>query len=348
MPKTAVVIFNLGGPDGLDAVRPFLFNLFSDPMILRMPAPIRWLLAKYITARRTRVAQDIYRQIGGKSPILEQTRKQADELQQALAGDGDVRVFIAMRYWHPLSEACAAEVAAYGADRIVLLPLYPQFSTTTTASSVQAWQKAARNAGITAPTTTICCYPAESGFIAALARLTREGIEKAGSQGKPRVLFSAHGLPEKIVAAGDPYRDQVERTVAATVGALAIDGLDYVTCFQSRVGPTKWLRPYTDDEIARAGADGVPVVVVPVAFVSEHSETLVELDMEYAHLAEQKGVPAYVRVSTVGTDSDFIQGLAGLVRKALDGDRSLTADGGGRICPDASSGCPFEAVAGRE
>lgn len=344
MARTAVVIFNLGGPDGPEAVRPFLFNLFNDPMILRQPAPVRWLLAKFITARRAPVARKIYDRIGGKSPILTLTREQAEALQRVLGPAGGIRVFVAMRYWHPLSEECIAEVKAYGADRVILLPLYPQFSTTTTGSFLQVWRAAARKAGLAADTTAVCCYPVEAGFIDGLVRLTRDGIEKAASHGTPRVLFSAHGLPEKFIAAGDPYREQVERTVAATVEALGVDGLDYVICYQSRVGPVQWLRPYTDAEISRAGADGVPVVVVPVAFVSEHSETLVELDMDYADLAKDSGVSAYVRVPTVGTDAMFIEGLANLVRRALASDAAMISDPGGKPCPDTLAGCPFAAL----
>ena len=341
MARTAVVIFNLGGPDRPEAVRPFLFNLFNDPMILRWPAPVRWLLAKFIVARRAPVTRKIYDRIGGRSPILPLTREQAEALQQRLGPADEIRVFVAMRYWHPLTEECIAEVKAYGADRVILLPLYPQFSTTTTGSFLHVWRAAAQKAGLAADTTAVCCYPAEAGFVGGLVRLAREGIEKAAAHGRPRVLFSAHGLPEKFIEAGDPYREQVERTVAATVEALGVDDLDYVTCYQSRVGPVRWLRPYTDTEISRAGADGVPVVVVPVAFVSEHSETLVELDMEYADLAEESGASAYVRVPTVGTDAMFIEGLANLVRRALASDAALISDHGGKLCRDTLAGCPF-------
>ncbi|MFQ5759593.1 MAG: ferrochelatase [Acidiferrobacterales bacterium] len=347
MGRTAIVIFNLGGPDRPEAVRPFLFNLFNDPMILRQPAPVRWLLAKLIAMRRAPVARKIYNRIGGKSPILPLTRDQAEALQKILGPVDEIRVFVAMRHWHPLSEECIAEVKAYGADRVILLPLYPQYSTTTTGSFFEVWRAAAKKAGLAADTTAVCCYPAEAGFIDGLVRLAREGIEKAATHGTPRVLFSAHGLPEKFIQAGDPYRDQVERTVAATVEALAVDGLDYVICYQSRVGPVQWLRPYTDEEISRAGADGVPVVVVPVAFVTEHSETLVELDMEYADLAEESGVSAYIRVPTVGTDAMFIEGLANLVRRALASDAALICDHGGKLCRDTLAGCPFATIGAR-
>jgi ferrochelatase len=169
--------------------------------------------------------------------------------------------------------------------------------------------------------------------------MIRPAYRLAARHGTPRVLFSAHGLPRKFVETGDGYQHQVEQTVAAMVAALAMDELDYAICYQSRVGRMEWLRPYTDHEIARAGADGVPLVVVPVAFVSEHSETLVELDIEYAELARAAGVPAYERVATAGTEPAFISGLARLVRHALDGPAGTVSAAGGRICPAGFGAC---------
>jgi ferrochelatase len=339
--RTAIVAYNLGGPDGPAAVRPFLFNLFNDPLIIRAPEPVRWCLAKFISWRRAPVAQEIYGKIGGGSPILKLTRDQASALEAALRGGGDTRVFVAMRYWHPFAEETAAEVKAFAPDRIVLLPLYPQFSTTTTESFLRVWEKAAGDAGLTAPTTTLCCYPAEDGFISAVAALARAAIDEASKAGPVRVLFSAHGLPGKVVAAGDPYVSQVKRTVESVAKRLAMNGLDYVTCFQSRVGPLEWVRPYTDDEVKRAGADGRAIVMVPVAFVSEHSETLVELDMEYRHLAMESGAAAYVRAPAVGTDPAFVAGLAALVQRALGHGPGLISADGGRCCGAEWSACPF-------
>ncbi len=314
MARTAVVLFNLGGPDRPQAVRPFLINLFSDPAIIRAPGPVRWALARLIAGRRAKAARHIYARIGGGSPLVPETRAQAHALQATL-GEG-ARCFIAMRYWHPLTEAAVREVAVYAPDRIVLLPLYPQFSTTTTASSVAAWHAAAAKAGLAVPTGTICCYPTEPGFVRAVAHRTRAALDQAASHGTPRVLFSAHGLPRKFVDQGDPYADQVERCVAAVVRELGMPELDHVVCYQSRIGPLEWLKPYTQDVIVETARAGRPVVVVPVAFVSEHSETLVELDMDYRELAEREGAPAYVRAPTVGADPDFIAGLARLVREA--------------------------------
>jgi len=340
MPRTAVVIFNLGGPDGLDAVRPFLFNLFNDPAILRMPAPVRWLLAWLISTRRAPVAREIYRKMGGRSPILEQTVAQRDALQDALGPDGDCRVFVAMRYWYPFAGTCADEVAAWQPEEIVLLPLYPQFSSTTTGSFLRVWKQAAAARGLRARTTTVCCYPTEAGFIGDIAEATRAAVARASEFGTPRVLFSAHGLPKKIVAAGDPYQAQVEATVSAIRARL--DGLSFdpVICYQSRVGPVEWLKPYTDAEIRDAAAAGRPIVVVPVAFVSEHSETLVELDIEYRELALSHGAPCYERVATVGASAGYVGGLARLVGAALDSDTDIMPDGGRRLCAAGFGDCP--------
>lgn len=336
--KTAVVLFNLGGPDRLDAVRPFLFNLFNDPAIIAAPTPLRFLLAHWISSRRAGTAQEIYRALGGGSPLLANTKAQADALQAALGER--VRVFIAMRYWHPLSEEAARAVKEFGPDQIVLLPLYPQFSTTTTGSSRTAWARAAARVGLQVPTKTVCCYPSEMGFVAALAALTRNAYDEALNSGKPRVLFTAHGLPKKVVARGDPYQWQVEQTALAIVRALDIDDLDWTVCYQSRVGPLEWIGPYTESEIERAGRDRVPIVVVPIAFVSEHSETLVELDITYRDLAKSHGVPWFIRVPTVSANGEFIAGLADRVRTAMSWPAGACQTAtNGRLCPASWSRC---------
>lgn len=340
--KVAVVLYNLGGPDAPRDVRPFLFNLFNDPMIIDAPATIRWLIAKLISIRRAQIARNIYEHIGGRSPLLENTRAQATALDTALpASDGnEYRTFVAMRYWHPMANAVAREVKAYAPDQIVLLPLYPQFSTTTVGSFLRVWQPAARSAGLACPTKSICCYPTEPGFIAATAASVRAALETANKDTGVRVLFSAHGLPKKIVEGGDPYQWQVEQTAKAVVDELAIAGLDWLNCYQSRVGPLEWIGPATADEIRRAGAEGLSVVIVPLAFVSEHSETLVELDIEYRHIAETAGVTGYYRVPTVSTARPFIEGLARLVSVALSGAPSPCSGSGGRICPPDWPQCP--------
>ena len=338
--KIAVVLFNLGGPDAPEAIQPFLFNLFNDPAIIALPQPLRWCLATLASHRRAPVARKIYDHIGGSSPLLGLTKDQATALEVALAERGEVRCLIAMRYWHPMTEEAVLEVKNFAPDRIVLLPLYPQFSTTTSGSSMAEWWRRARAEGIDAPTHCLCCYPTEAGLVAAHAGLIRRAL--ATVTGKARLLFSAHGLPKKIVDGGDPYVWQIERSAEAVAEALADDfpALDWTVCYQSRVGPLEWVGPSTEDELKRAGDDGMAVVVAPIAFVSEHSETLVELDIEYRDLARAAGVADYVRVPALGVEADFIAGLAGLVRRTLDGGAALCSHNGGRICPAGLKGCP--------
>ena len=339
--KLAVILFNLGGPDGPEAVEPFLRNLFSDPAIITLPVPLRLPLAWLIARRRAPIARKIYGHIGGRSPIFEETRQQANALEKALSNDGlQAKAFVAMRYWHPFARGAAQAVKAFKPDKIVLLPLYPQYSTTTTASSLKDWARAARKMRLDIPTSRICCYPWETGFVTAACAKIREAMADA-PQGVPyRLLLSAHGLPKRIVQKGDPYQGQVEQSAAAIVKALGMPGLEPVICYQSRVGPLEWIGPATDAEIIRAGKDGKGVIVAPIAFVSEHSETLVELDIEYRHLARESGVPDYRRAATVGTQGDFINGLAGLVRRALGG-KTVTCDNG-RICPAQHKRCGYK------
>jgi ferrochelatase len=309
--RRAVVLMNLGGPDSLQSVRPFLVNLFSDPAIIGLPWLLRWLLARLIAWRRTETARDIYDYLGGGSPLLANTEAQARALQSVLGGD--YRCFVAMRYWHPLMPEVVAAVKAWAPDEIICLPLYPQFSTTTTASSLSAWRREAERQNLDCPTRVVEPYPTAAGFVAALAGLIGPVLDEAERSHKIRLLLSAHGLPLKIVRAGDPYPQQIEQTAAAVVAALGRPSIDWVVCYQSRVGPLAWLGPATDDEIRRAGRDGVAVVVVPISFVSEHSETLVELDRDYRRLAEASSVPGYYRAPAVGTDPRFIAALGELV-----------------------------------
>lgn len=350
---TAVILYNLGGPDGPDDVRPFLFNLFNDPMIIGAPAPIRWLLAQFISRKRAPIAREIYAHIGGGSPLLANTRAQADALEAVLnAGGGEsYKCFVAMRYWHPMCDAVMADVMAARPERIVLLPLYPQFSTTTVGSMMRVWAQAARRRKLDIPVTALCCYPTDPGFVGAVAGLLSGALGAAKTDRQNiRVLFSAHGLPKQIVEAGDPYQSQVEQTAAAVMRDLGED-LDWLCCYQSRVGPLEWIGPSTDDEIERAGADGKAVIVVPIAFVSEHSETLVELDIEYRELAEKAGVAEYVRVPTVDTAPAFIAGLAELVRGNLAAGCDICSGdpgaSGGRVCGAGWAKCPVAQVATR-
>ena len=340
--KLGIVLFNLGGPDSPEAVEPFLRNLFSDPAIITLPGVIRIPLARFIARRRAPLARAIYDHIGGSSPILAETQKQARALEQALTAPGiEARAFVAMRCWHPFSDGTALAVKKFAPDHIVALPLYPQYSTTTSASSLKDWDRAAKKAGLSQPLTRVCCYADEPGFIAAAAAKIRATMTDLKPGLSYRLLLSAHGLPKKMVAGGDPYQWQVERTAKALVAALDIPELDWTICYQSRVGPLKWLEPATDAQIRKAGAQGKGVIVAPIAFVSEHSETLVELDIEYGKLAREAGVPDYRRAATVDDDPAFIAGLAGLVRRAVNATGTINS-GDGRLCPAEFCKCALE------
>lgn len=335
--KIAVVLFNLGGPDGQDSVKPFLRNLFNDPAIIYAPWPVRPFLAWLISTTRGPKAAKEYAKMGGGSPIVPETQKQAAALtaalEVALPGD-EVRCFLAMRYWHPFTEEAVEAVKAWGADEVVLLPLYPQFSTTTTGSSLKAWRDAGGGEA-----RTICCYPTEPDFITAHAGLIRKAWEAAGRPANARVLHSAHGLPEVTIKRGDSYQWQVGETVKA-VTALLPELTDHITCFQSKVGPLKWIGPSTEDMVEEAAREGRHIILSPIAFVSEHIETLVELDEEYAELAHEHGAAGYTRVPALGVTPGFISALSGLVVSALDGAPGLKPPSGTVICPAEFGRCP--------
>ncbi|WP_366928847.1 ferrochelatase [Phenylobacterium sp.] len=337
MKKLAVVLFNLGGPDSLKAVKPFLFNLFRDPAIIDLPAAARLLLAAFISTTRGRMARANYGRIGGASPLLPQTRAQAAALETALQAtrpEVETRCFIAMRYWTPLAAETAAQVAAFAPDEIVLLPLYPQYSTTTTASSLQDWLSVYKGSG---RTRTVCCYPTAQGLIEAHVQAIGAAWVAAGSPPNLRLLLSAHGLPQRVVDGGDPYEAQVEATAAAIAERLP-QFPDWRVCYQSRVGRLVWLGPSTDDEIRKAGAEGRGVLIAPIAFVSEHVETLVELDHDYALVARAAGCSPYLRAQTPGLQADFIAELARAVLGAAGGEHDLGPHGPWR-CPAGHAKC---------
>lgn len=338
MSRLAVVLFNLGGPDGPQAVRPFLFNLFRDPAIIGAPALVRYPLASYLSRSREKTAKANYAILGGGSPLLPETKAQAKALEAELAvraPEIEARVFIAMRYWKPLADETAREVATFAPDEIVLLPLYPQYSTTTTGSSVKDWTRAYRGPG---RTRVVCCYPTAPGLVAAHARMIERAVEAVGGARNLRLLFSAHGLPKKVVDAGDPYQAQVEATVRAVLAELGGE-LDHQVCYQSRVGPLEWLGPSTETAIRQAAADGKGAMVIPIAFVSEHVETLVELDHEYAALARDVGCTPYLRVPALGTAPDFVAGLAEATLEAVGRAGEGAAPFGPWLCPAEHGKC---------
>jgi ferrochelatase len=314
--RIAVVLFNLGGPDRPEAVRPFLFNLFNDPAILRLPTPVRTPLAALISRLRERTAKANYRLMGVASPLLAETGAQADALQEQLAAvlpGTELRTFVAMRYWSPLTEEAARAVEAFAPEDVVLLPLYPQFSTTTTGSSLIAWRDAFQGS---ATVRTVRSYPVEPGLVDGHVRRIEEAWSAAGKPAPVRLLFSAHGLPEKIVERGDPYPREVEATARAVAARLG-ESWDWKVCYQSRVGPMKWLGPSTLEAIAESVREGLGVLISPISFVSEHVETLVELDHDYAKAAKAMGCRAYVRAPALGTEPRFIAALAHLTEEAL-------------------------------
>ena len=336
--RIAVVLLNLGGPDSLKAVRPFLFNLFKDPAIMPLPAAARLAVAGLISTLRARTAKANYAHMGGASPLLRETEAQAGALLSALARrlpDDDVRIFIAMRYWKPFTADAARQVEAFAPDEVVLLPLYPQFSSATTGSSLAAWTKAYGGPG---EARAACCWFELDGLVDAHVRRIRSCWEAAGRPDRVRVLFSAHGLPERDIEKGDPYRWQVEQTCAAIARRLEWPW-DVRVCYQSRVGPLKWIGPSTPEAIIEACEDGMNVLIDPVAFVSEHVETLVELDRDYAELAETRGCEVYLRAATVGTEPGFIDALADVTIRALGRDSGERPDG--RACEAGRGGCPL-------
>lgn len=342
--KVAVVLLNLGGPDCKEAIRPFLTNFFMDKNIIRLPVPFRCILAWLIARKRSKAeAGESYGELGDKSPLLENTQKQARALEKALkASDkgAKFKTFICMRYWHPMSPQVVREVRDWGADKILILPLYPQFSTTTTGSSLQDWDKALRQSGIDIPTSIVGCYHANKGFIKASAENIKAKIAEAKKDGydNPRILFSAHGLPEKVIEDGDPYQWQCQETSKAIVAELGLKNLDWQDCYQSRVGPMKWIGPSTEEALEKAAEDKKSVIIYPHAFTQEHVETLVELGIEYREEAEKMGIEGYYVAETVGTNSHFIEGLANLVKAHLDRE-GIYAEGFKTPCPNEFSEC---------
>jgi protoporphyrin/coproporphyrin ferrochelatase len=313
--KKAIILFNLGGPDRLENVEPFLFNLFNDPAILNLPTFLRYLLAKLISNRRASKAKKIYQEIGGSSPILKLTQKQSEALEKELNNNDDLvdyKCFVVMRCWHPRAEDVMKDVKNYNPDEVILMPLYPQYSAATSGSSIKEWKDVCKKNNFKTRTSTICCYPTDDNFILAHRD---EIIKKINNLENYKLIFSAHGLPEKNIKKGDPYQWQVQQSVNKIVEALNIKCLDWILSYQSRVGPLKWIGPSTENVIIENSKKGKHIVLVPIAFVSEHSETLVELDIEYKELADKNGCKNYTRVPALGTNENFIKAMTELIIK---------------------------------
>ena len=333
--KKAVILFNLGGPDKLESVDPFLFNLFNDPAIIDIPSFFRYSLAKFISKRRAPIAKNIYKAIGNKSPILELTQDQAKSLEHNLLEKGNYKCFVVMRCWHPRASYVIKKVKEYNPEEIILLPLYPQYSASTSGSSINEWNDLCRKENYQIKTKTICCYPTESNFIESHISLIKKTL-KTIKNNNFKLIFSAHGLPESKIKKGDPYQWHVEKTVEEIMFKLKNENLNYVISYQSRVGPMKWIGPSTDVEIVKYSEEKKGIVIVPIAFVSEHSETLVELDIEYKKLAEKNGCSFYKRVPALGTENNFIKGLTELVIKQQTRGNFVSSI----MCPDKYIKCP--------
>jgi ferrochelatase len=317
MEKTSVVLFNLGGPDSLESVEPFLFNLFSDPDIFNIPFGQR-LFARIVSRKRAPKVRERYRRIGGNSPINMWTERQREMLEAFLGKEIEgVTVHTAMRYWHPQIRKVAEELSAHPCNRIVLLPLYPHYSVTTTGSAFNEWQR--YYSGMASAVPRVLSYHDHSGYIAAVNERIDEAVERfpVGARAEIRILFSAHGTPERLVKKGDPYSNQIHETVSAVMAARRFSHRHHI-CFQSRVGPVRWLTPTTEETIRSLAADDAKhLLVVPISFVSDHIETLFELDVEYRQVAEAAGIKNYHVMTGLNDSETFVDALKDIVIETL-------------------------------
>jgi ferrochelatase len=322
MGRVGVLLLNLGGPDRLEDVGPFLFNLFSDPEIIRIPftclqRPLAWL----ISTRRTKQSQENYRQIGGASPLRHITEAQAQALQEQLQQKGqEAQIYLGMRYWHPFTEEAIAGIKRDRIERLVILPLYPQFSISTSGSSFRLLQRL----WVEDPKldqieyTVIPSWYKQPGYLQSTAQLIAQELQQFANPDSVHIFFSAHGVPRSYVEeAGDPYQQEIEDCTSLIMQTLNRPN-SYTLAYQSRVGPVEWLQPYTEDAIKELGAQGVTdLLVVPISFVSEHIETLQEIDIEYREIAEHSGIHNFRRVPALNTHPVFIEAMADLVLQAL-------------------------------
>lgn len=327
---TAVLLFNLGGPDDLRAVEPFLVNLFSDREIIELPggAVMQPVMARLIAKLRGRSVRANYARIGGGSPQLRITREQAHALETTLnAGSGGAhpyRVFIAMRYSSPTAADALEAISAAGISRIVTLTLFPHFSKATTGSSRREFERTLAGPGWNGyrfDVTHIDSYADDPGYLDALAGTVRRAWERIPSGRRERavILFSAHGLPQKFIDEGDPYVEHIQATRWGILQRLELPNRQFLA-YQSRTGPVKWLGPGTEEVIEELGRDGVrDLLVIPMSFVSDHIETLYEVDLLFAETAKKAGITGYYRPEALNADPVFIDALARLVQSHLAG-----------------------------
>jgi protoporphyrin/coproporphyrin ferrochelatase len=318
--KLGVVLFQLGGPDSLDAIEPFLYNLFSDPDIIDFPFAriARQPLARLISSTRARHVRQHYAEIGGRSPILEFTRRQAHALEAALSHDFDARVVVAMRYWHPFTAEAIHALAAHAPQHVVLLPLYPQYSGTTTGSSLNEWNRRFVPNGWNPRVEAIQEFHEHDAYIEVLAKAIDESLSAFENPSDVDMVFSAHSVPIAAIAAGDPYQRQIERTVELAWNRGRWPGRRHL-CYQSKVGASKWLQPTMHAVIKQLAAEGRRhLLVIPISFVSDHVETLHEIDIEHRALAASLGIDDYRMMPGLNDSPGFIAVLAGLVRNCLE------------------------------
>lgn len=317
MEKTAIILLNLGGPDSLNSVEPFLYNLFSDPDIFKIPIGQK-LFAKLISSLRAPKVIEEYKLIGGKSPINEWTEIQRSMLEKKMREiNPSIDVYIAMRYWKPFTKEIAEKVEKENYSKIILLPLYPHYSITTTGSSFNEWNRHYR--GDQSKLIFINNYYNDEKYIEALNQRIDETISKfpEDKRNKIHLVFSAHGTPVYLVKKGDPYSHQIKETIEAIM-KLRNYSHPYHLCFQSKVGPQKWLKPATDEMIKDLAAQGHKnLLIIPISFVSDHIETLFELDIEYRHISEEVGIENYVVMKGLNDSELFIDALVNLVKKKL-------------------------------
>jgi len=320
--KTAVVLFQLGGPDSLEAVEPFLYNLFMDPDIIDFPLAFlaRKPLAKLISSKRAPRVQENYKLIGGKSPILELTRRQAAALEKLLRTQGiQATTFMAMRYWHPMTDEVAQKIKQDKFEQILLLPLYPHFSQATTYSSLNEWNRAIKKIGLDLPTRFRCCYPNHSLFISALVKNITLCFERFSNipQADIDLIFSAHGVPVSYIDKGDPYQLQIEETVRAILKQGQWKS-NHTLCYQSKVGPMQWLKPSLVETIHTLGQAGRKhLMIIPIAFVTDHIETLHEINIDARKEAMHLGITQFELMPALNDHPTFIQCLADITTSLL-------------------------------
>ncbi len=317
MSKYAVVLFNLGGPDSLEAVEPFLFNLFSDHDIFKIPVGQK-IFAKIMSSLRAPKVRKKYRQIGGKSPINEWTELQRSMLQEELQKVvGNVEVYTAMRYWNPAIKDVAETISKKTLDMILLLPLYPHYSITTTGSSFNEWRRVYQ--GDTGRLKYVYDYFDNPKYISALNERIDETILRFPEDVREdiQIVFSAHGTPKSLAEKGDPYPKQIKATVESVMQARNFSH-EYHLCFQSKVGPAKWLEPSLDNVIKDlAGQRKRQLLIVPVSFVSDHIETLFELDVEYRIVADKENIENFIVMQGLNDSKVFVAALKELAVQAL-------------------------------